>query len=75
MLPAMLASALFSVVAEARLAPDYYASGAQDPGRGQHYPLVPLAGCPSPLPPADYSGGRGDERVSVGRISESVIRH
>jgi len=33
---------------EAKAAPDYYAAGAQDPGRGQHYPLVPLARCPSP---------------------------
>lgn len=34
--------------ARLRAAPDYYAAGAQDPGRGQHYPLVPLARCPSP---------------------------
>lgn len=33
---------------EARATPDYYVTGAQEPERGQHYPLVPPKGCYAP---------------------------
>ena len=42
-------------MAEAWAVPDYYTAGAQDPGRGQHYPLVPPKRCPSPPPLLSYS--------------------
>jgi len=48
-------SLIFAVVAEAEAVPDYYTAGAQEPGRGQHYPLVPPKRCPSPPPIPPYA--------------------
>lgn len=54
-----------NVRGEAWSAPDYYADGAQDPGRGRPYPLVPLNGVSFPLPRQQYidcCAGRTVER-------------
>lgn len=55
--------------------PDYYTDGAQDPGRGRHYPLVSLSGCPPPRRCAIVSkAGIADLVGHVGHPGHGFIR-